>query len=160
MEHIDSLRTHLRGRLGDEYDVQDLAQEACVRLLHASNTREIDNPRAYLYQIANRLLWQHYTARANSIDTGVDPDHLAAPHAPLDETVTQHLRQERVEQAMQALSLKCQAAIVLRWHQELPIAEIAERMNLSRGMVKKYLANGLAHFKRRLHRFAAADARP
>ena len=135
----------------------DLTQEACLRLLHASRSNRVDNPRAYLYQIANRLLWQHYTCRPKIIDTHMDIDALPAPQSPLEEAVMAQTRQALVQQARRALSPKCQTAIVLRWRHGLPVAEIAKRMNLSRGMVKKYLASGLAHFRRRLRRFALAD---
>ena len=52
--------------------------------------------------------------------------------------------------ALRELSPKCQRALLLRWREGLKVAEIAEIMQLSRGMVKKYLAQGLVHFRKRL----------
>lgn len=60
---------------------------------------------------------------------------------------------------MRALPHKCQTALVLRWRYSLRIAETADHMGLSRGMVKKYLANGLDYAKSRLRRFALSDDR-
>lgn len=81
-------------------------------------------------------------------------DNLAAQQPPVDEAVADTSRQELVEQAMRALPHKCRMALILRWHQGLHIAEIAGHMELSCGMVKKYLATGLTHFRKRLVQYA------
>lgn len=151
--HLDGLRLYVRRRLSNEHDVQDIAQEACLRLLKASHGRRIGNPKAYLYTIANNLLYQHYSSRTPALETGVDLDSLASPQRPVDEAVAIATHQTLVEKTIRALPHKCQMAFILRWHQSLRVAEIADHMNLSRAMVKKYLANGLAHFRKRLVRY-------
>lgn len=156
--HLDGLHLHVRRRLSNEHDAQEIAQEACLRLLKASHSRRIDNPKAYLYRIANNLLYQHYNGRTQAVETGTDFDNLASPQLPVDEAVAVASRQELVQEAMQTLPHKCQTALILRWRHGLAVAEIADHMNLSRAMVKKYLASGLEHFRRRLRRFALADA--
>lgn len=156
--HIERVRLYLRRRLSCEHDVQDLAQEACLKMLQAERNGEIRQPRAYLHQIANHLLYQHYNGRAQRLHTGIDLDSVVSPRLPLEETVELQVRQQQIEQAMRTLPPKCQTVVVLRWRHGLRVAEIAEHMNLSRGMVKKYLANGLEHFRRRLRRFAHAES--
>jgi RNA polymerase sigma-70 factor (ECF subfamily) len=157
--YLATLRVHLGRRLANEHDIQDLAQEACLRLLKAGDSQAIDNPKAYLCQIANNLLYQQYKLRMRGPETGMELDNLPSQQVPVDEAVTIATRQELLEQAMQTLPRKCQTALVLRWRYGLRVQEIADHMDLSRGMVKKYLTNGLDHFKRRLRRFAIADSR-
>jgi DNA-directed RNA polymerase specialized sigma24 family protein len=57
--YLAYLRVHLGRRLANEYDVQDLAQGVCLRLLKTSNSHQIENRKAYLCQVANSLLYQH-----------------------------------------------------------------------------------------------------
>ena len=151
---IDGLQRHLRSRLACEHDVQDLAQEACLKLLQAfQKGNDIDNPKAYLRTIAQHLLYHHYTNRGKWTIAGeIDIDALRAGDPGLDDWADDAQRAERLNKALRELSPKCQRALLLRWRRGLKVAEIAEAMNLSRGMVKKYLAQGLVHFRKRLAR--------
>ena len=83
-DYTDSLRRHLRARLGCESDVEDLAQEACLKFLQAARRGiEIQNPKAYLMTIAHNLLYHHYKARTRSIvssDVDVDTLHVLYRH--------------------------------------------------------------------------------
>ncbi len=59
-------------------------------------------------------------------------------------------RREWINDAVAELPPKCREALYLRWRKGYRVDEIAEAMELSRGMVKKYLARGLAHCRERL----------
>jgi RNA polymerase sigma-70 factor (ECF subfamily) len=50
------------------------------------------------------------------------------------------------------LSPKCRAAVVLQYRYGLSYEDIAERLDVSPHMVKKYLAQALAHCRRRMAR--------
>ena len=151
-DYIDGLHRHLRSRLACEDDVQDLAQEACLKLLQAwEKGSDIENPRAYLMTIARNLLYHHYTCRTKWIIAGeIDVDALHAGDESLEDWTSDAQQAEHLNQALSELSPKCQQALVLRWREGLKVAEVAEAMNLSRGMVKKYLAQGLVHFRKRI----------
>lgn len=152
---LASLSSHLRTKLSNPEDAEDIAQEACFKLLQAQHRRrEIRNPRAYLYRIAYNLLYRHYTNRdQHVIDTELDVDSISADCPDIEDWTNEALRAESINRVWRELPPKCQQAIYLRWRDGLRIAEIAERMNLSRAMVKKYLARGLGHFRRRLSRY-------
>lgn len=154
-DYNDHLRRHLRARLGSESDVEDLAQEACLKFLQAvERGLEIQNPRAYLMRIAHNLLYHHYTSRARStVASDVDVDTLYAEGMDLESATALWLRSDRINRAWRELSPKCQRALHLRWREGLRVKEIANEMNLSHAMVKKYLAQGLAHFRKRLSRY-------
>ena len=158
-EWADSLYKHLRAKLGSAQDAEDIAQEACVQLLQAHDkAREIRNPRAYLYQIAHHLLYRHYSARVRRAECpDADIETLCCPERDVEEQTADALRRQQINRVVAELSPKCQQALRLRWCEGLQVAEIAERMNLSRAMVKKYLATGLAHCRKRLQRFVVAD---
>ena len=56
----------LGARLANEQDAQDLAQEAYLRLLRASNSRVIHDPVAYVLRIARNLLHEWYSSPSRS----------------------------------------------------------------------------------------------
>ena len=153
-ELINGLRRQLRSRLGSEHDAEDLAQEACLKFFVEWQRRDdIRNPRAYLLQIARNLLYLHYRRQSRSVlDTDVDIDALFVDEPGLEGLLNDAQRVDKIQTAWRELSPKCQQVLRLRWRDGLRVAEIAERMNLSKGMVKKYLARGLTHCRRRLRR--------
>ena len=154
-DYTENVRRHLRARLGCESDVENLAQEAYLKFLQAAERGlDIQNPKAYLMTIAHNLLYHHYKAQARSPLPGdVDVDTLHAEGADLEAAAARALRADRINRAWRELSPKCQLALHLRWRKGLPVKEIAVKMDLSTGMVKKYLAQGLTHFRKRLGRY-------
>ena len=155
-DYIDGLQSYLRVRLANEEDALDITQEACLKMLRV-NPASVENPRAYLYRIAHNLLYQHYRNRWRHLTNDVEIDALASTDPSPEKIAATWIRKRQVETAMQELPVKCRMALVLHWRDGLRVAEIAERMGLSRAMVKKYLAYGLAHFRKRLRRYVLAD---
>lgn len=153
---VTGLRHHLRTKLASEQDVEDIAQEACLKLLQASGkASDIRNPKAYLHQIARHLLYHHYVRLERLPEVAdVHVDELLSADESVECLTMDSLRRQRINHAIRELPPKCQRALFLRWREGLRVAEVAEQMGLSRSMVKKYLATGLAHFRRRLGRIA------
>ena len=153
-QYVDDLQKHLRGKLASDEDAADIAQEACVKLLQVlRKNREIRNPRAYLYRIAWHLLYRHYTAcdrRPTFIEQ--DVDGVASDGGNTESLAVDAIRRQQINHAVRELSPKCRRALHLRWVEGLQVDEIAREMDLSRAMVKKYLAKGLAHLQTRLQR--------
>ena len=160
--HLMALRDHLRSKLASVHDAEDLAQEVCLKFLAEWQRRDdIRNPRAYLLQIARNLLYVHYTRHAaRMVETGVEMDALADAGRGLEAWAHDATRLDRISGAWQELSPKCQQVLRLRWREGLRVAEIANRMELSTAMVKKYLAQGLAHCRKRLGRAIEVEHQP
>jgi len=150
----------LRTRLS-KHDAEDIAQEACVRLLREhGKDKEIRNPKAYLFQIAYHLLYQHYAANEHRPTfSDIDIQLIKSADESVEALTLDTIRRQQINRAVSELSAKCRKVLILRWRNGLRIAEIAKEMDLSRGMVKKYLAYGLAHCRKRLQRYVAVDTR-
>ncbi len=157
--HMEPLRHLLRRRLASEHDAEDLAQEACLRFLVEWRRRDdIRNPHAYLQQIARNLLYAHYTNKAGHItDTGIELDALIDESQDPAEWINDAKRLEAINTAWRELPPKCRRTLHLRWREDLRVKEICVEMKLSQGMVKKYLAQGLAHCRKRLGRIIEGD---
>jgi len=158
VDQQDRLQRYLRARLSSADDAAELAQEAYLRLLRVQRKDLIRHPRAYLFRIARNLIHELYTGRRLAADEDAEPDLLIADEPSPEELANLAARREMVRRAVRELPEKCQAALALHLQEGLTHAEIGERMNLSRQMVQKYLAQGLAHCRKRL-RYVAAEER-
>jgi RNA polymerase sigma-70 factor (ECF subfamily) len=59
--------------------------------------------------------------------------------------------QQRILQCLNTLPERCRHAIHLRLIEELSNAEIAQRMNISKGTVELYMCKALAHLRKVFH---------
>jgi RNA polymerase sigma factor (sigma-70 family) len=153
-KHGQRLRRFLAARLRNAADVGDLAQEVFLRLLRVDRPDQIRNPEAYLLTIASHVLHQHALSGAtlpepvDVMDTLVD-SRLADESDP---ATLLHLerRLEALDRALSKLPTKARVVFVLQRRDGCTVDEIAARLGLSRGMVKKYLAKALTHCSRHM----------
>jgi RNA polymerase sigma-70 factor (ECF subfamily) len=155
-EHRRALQAFFYRRIRTKSDAPDLAQEVYVRMLRVSDIQAVRDPERYLYTVASNLVkeyavldrWQSRSTDLDAADVQQRLGELPTPEGQLD--VTQ--RVARLRTVLAQLSPKCRAAVVLQYRHGLSYQEIGERLNVSPHMVKKYLAQGLAHCRRRMAR--------
>jgi len=155
-EHRSALQSFFYRRIRTKSDAPDLAQEVYVRMLRVGDEQAIRNPEAYLYTVASNLAkeyavldrWQSRGLGLEDASIQQRSGELPTVDAQLD--VTQ--RVTRLRTVLAQLSPKCRAAVILQYRHGLSYQEIGERLNVSPHMVKKYLAQGLAHCRRRMAR--------
>jgi RNA polymerase sigma factor (sigma-70 family) len=141
-------------RLPNAADAPDLVQEVYLRLLRLDRPDLIRAPEAYLFTIASNI------TREQALKRSSRPPHIALDDTPPEElpadievfgtagpeaAAVQEDRVRRLETALAQLSPKARATLV--WHRRdgCTYGEIAERLGISRNMVKKYLSQALAH---------------
>jgi RNA polymerase sigma-70 factor (ECF subfamily) len=153
-KHGARLRQFLASKLRHaQQDIPDLVQEVYLRLMRVQRHEAIRSPQAYLFTVAFHVLYQHKLSRA-AIPEAVDIlDALTESEAYADDDPASLLevrqRLAELERLLGQLPPNVQATFVLSRHYGYTLDEIARELGVSRGMVKKYLARALAHF--RLH---------
>jgi RNA polymerase sigma-70 factor (ECF subfamily) len=155
-EHRRALQTFFYRRIRTKSDAPDLAQEVYVRMLRVSDTDAIRNPELYLYTVASNLVKEHavldrWQAGGVSFDETSIQQRLGELPT-LDGQLDFTQRVARLRAVLAQLSPKCRAAVILQYRYGLTYQEIGERLNVSPHMVKKYLAQALAHCRRRMAR--------
>jgi RNA polymerase sigma-70 factor (ECF subfamily) len=131
----------------------DLTQEVFLRAYRAFGRLRADsNYRAWLYKIATNCA---YTAlkRANR-EAGVeDPDRLASRDGHPEKRVIDREAIAQLHRLLGELPPKQQAAVVMRYLQELSYAEIAQALACSEDSARANVYQGI----RRLRRESAQD---
>jgi RNA polymerase sigma factor (sigma-70 family) len=155
-EHRRALQSFFYRRIRTKSDAPDLAQEVYVRMLRVSDTDAIRNPELYLYTVASNLVKEHavldrWQARGVNLDEANIQQQLGELPT-LDGQLDVTQRVARLRTVLTQLSPKCRAAVILQYRHGLTYQEIGERLNVSPHMVKKYMAQALAHCRRRMAR--------
>jgi RNA polymerase sigma factor (sigma-70 family) len=154
-QHGASLRRFLASRLRNAAaDLPDLAQEVFLRLLRAKRHDTIRSPEAYLITIASHVLHQH------ALGESTQPDSVKAWEVEMQEPagwesdpliqVDLQQRIARLESSLKRLSPRAQATLVMHRRDGLSLDQIGRELGVSRSMAKKYLAQALAHCRKRL----------
>lgn len=155
-EHGRALQAFFYRRIRTKSDAPDLAQEVYVRMLRVSDIHAIRDPERYLYTVASNLVKEYAVLdrwRARSVnpeEPNVQQQLGELPTTDVQLDVTR--RVARLRTVLAQLSPKCRAAVVLQYRHGLTYEEIGARLNVSPHMVKKYLAQALAHCRRRMAR--------
>lgn len=132
-QHGESLTRHLRDILGSTALAEDVAQDAYTRLCSV-NIRTIDNPRAYLWQVATRFALMYLRrhkieAKDRMLRSPVedDPGRIAGPetHTSFQQSMG-HLKAQ-----IALLSPALRAIIVMRYIQGMEPNEIVRRLGIS-----------------------------
>jgi RNA polymerase sigma-70 factor (ECF subfamily) len=153
--HGSRLRRFLASRLRSAAaDASDLVQEVFLRLLRIDRHETIRSSESYLFTVAFHVLHQHTLRRSatpEAVDIGALVEELASgsDSDPAARAETQQ-RLEALQGALQELSPKAQAALLLHRRDGFSLEEIGTQLGVSRAMAAKYLAKALFHCRQRL----------
>lgn len=155
-QHGPGLSAFIRRRVRRAADASDLTQELYLRLLRADRGELIRNPEAYLYTVAVNLL-REQSVLDRRWERAVDAADLPADPALVDfrtpeEQVDRQARLSQVAELIETLPAKFQAVLILQYRDGLSYQEIAARLGVTTHAVKKYVMQGLALCRKRLHR--------
>jgi len=147
----------LRKRTDNASDAADMTQDVFTQWLGYPDRAKVEQPRAFLFQVARNLLRDHWR-RQQVRHTAHDP-HTEPATEPLsderDEPMVAAQRLQRLEQlkiVLAELPPRRREALILHRFEGLSQAQIAERMGISISMVEKHIALALLHCKQHLQR--------
>lgn len=141
----------LRTRLPNDEDARDLAQEAYLRLLRLSDDHVIRHPEAYLFRIASNLIHEYWlTSRIGLTEAAADPDELPSQDEGPDELANRQEALSALKRAIGFLPAVQQTVVLMHRCDGKTYNEIARELDISRDMVKKHLAKGLARCQKYL----------
>lgn len=145
-DHGAALKRFLRSRVFDPSEQDDLAQESFVRLSQVEAVATLDNPRAFLFRIAENLVRdrrRRRMARRNVSYEPIDDLELADPAPQPDVVLVHRDALARVQAAVLALDEPARTAFLLSRYRDMSYPEIADHMQVSVKTVEKYISSAL-----------------
>ena len=139
-------------------DAPDLAQEVYLRMLRVNDVQAIQSPQRYLFTVASNLLKENAVLqrrRGTQVEVDEASEEWQLQELPnFDGDLDTAQRVKRLRVVLEQLSPKCRAAVVMQYRLGLSYQEIADRLEVSPHMVKKYLSQALVHCRGRMARLA------
>ncbi|MDH3607583.1 MAG: RNA polymerase sigma factor [Acidimicrobiia bacterium] len=141
-KHSEELVRFATGLVGP-FDAQDVVTDACLRAFQSRHWAGVSNRRAYLYRsVLNQARSHHRSTMRRRIREQSNAQPLTVTPSPIDIDVLR---------AIDQLSIQQRASVFLTYWEDLRPAEVAARLSISEGSVKRHLARARARLKELLH---------
>ena len=137
-KHADELVRFATGLVGP-FDAPDVVTDACLAAFRAKRWGEIANHRAYLYRSVLNTARNHHrgTLRRRVRELkAADPNTSYPVEVDVD-----------VLAAVDRLSVQQRAAVVLTYWEDLTPLQVAQRLDVSVGSIKRHLARARSRLK-------------
>jgi len=151
--HEADLRAFLQRHFPTMRDIDDLMQEAYVRLIRAYQAGTIAEPRAYLFRTARNLACDHFRRRQPvSLEVLEEKQRQSVVEEKADaaETASHAQEIELLIEAIHALPTRCREVLTLRKLHGLSYRDIATRLGITESTVNAQLAIGVVRCRQYL----------
>ena len=161
-KHRQGLERFLTRKLEDPDEAADVAQEALLRLQRLQRPQELDNPRAFLFQVASNLavdqlrrraLQQRYLNREKDRALEGDPQEPNVTAATPEQILDARQKLQHIYRAIEALPGNQRQAFLMHRNNNMSYAEIARELRVSVSSVEKYILQALKHCRAALARY-------
>lgn len=154
------LRAWLQSQFSSNVVVNDIIQEAYLRILRLRQTTVIKTPKAFLFATARNLALNAVRSakvRGEFAVEAVDVTDFLDESTGVEETVARYEELEILTRAIQELPDRCRQIFTLRKVYGLSQAEIAQKLDLSPRTVNAQLSIGINKCAEYVRRFSEKD---
>lgn len=146
LEHSTFLKKFISRFLSEQQDIEDVVQETYLRAFKAENEKEIEQPKAFLFQIAKNLALTELSRKSRQITDYIedaDPSILDNNELGVEDELEARQHIGLYCEAIAALPERRRRVYLMRKVHGLPHREIAERLGISVSSVEKHLLKGV-----------------
>ncbi|WP_246752778.1 RNA polymerase sigma factor [Sinorhizobium sp. BG8] len=151
-ESYGDLVKHVTRRLGGPVDADDVIQDTYLRIQRIPADTDIQNPRSYLFRMADNVAMDHLRSRAARTRHVVSGDwhDVQSDEASAERSVDYRQRIKILEIAISDLPPRQREAFLMHKFDGLSHSEIAEELGITRSAVEKLIMKALATCRDRL----------
>jgi RNA polymerase sigma-70 factor, ECF subfamily len=155
---IDKIYRFVYFKVNSDDVAQDICSEAFLRGWQAfkSEKKVIDNPQAFLYQIARNLVIDHYREKGKSQTVSIDVVPLTDTDIDLEEKVAKSSDMDMIRTCLTDLKEDYQEIVVWHYIDDYSIPEIAQMVDKSEGAVRVMLHRALKSLKDKVNKVEEA----
>ena len=164
--HGPSLQRYLTRKLDNPADAAEVAQEAFLRICRLEHPQQLDNSRAFLFQVASNLAVDQLRRRQlhfrflklESRAAGETEDADIAMGEPSPEHIlATREKLERIYRAIESLPQNCRQAFLLHRGSGMSYTEIAQELGVSVSSVEKYILLALKRCRQELVSYSGEE---
>lgn len=152
-EYIQKIYRFVFIKVNSQEIAQDLTSETFLRFwerLNNSGELEIENPNAFLYQIAKNLVTDHYREKAQVQLVSTENLQINDPQADLEKEASLNSEILQMQKAMADLKDEYQDVLIWYYLDEMPIREIANILDKSETAVRVTIHRALNSLREKL----------
>ncbi len=132
--------------VGDRWTAEELVQEAFVRLCqHWARVRRMADRRAWLNRVAINLARSWFRRRYAERRANRRHHQFAAGN--LDRKGLEYATVDAIREAVAALPQRQRTALILRFYEDMPVADVAEFMGCAQGTVKSLTHRAVSNLR-------------
>ena len=147
--YVDKIYRFVFIKVNSQEVAEDLSSKVFLRTwdIFRQDESKIQNPRAFLYQVARNLVIDHYRDKGRTQFVSVDNLDLPDPRASIHERAIITADLIKVKQAMANLSDDYQNVIIWHYLDDLPIKEVSSMLNRSEDATRVLLSRALSSLR-------------
>jgi len=150
-EYIDKIYRFIALKVNSQDIAQDLCSETFVRAWRCfDENKKIDNPRAFLYQIARNLVIDYYREKGRAQIIQVENIPLIDEKVDLEERSLKDSDLNDIKAVMADIKPEYQDVVTLHYVEDYDVSEIAKILNKSEGNVRVMLHRALKSIKSKI----------
>ena len=126
-------------------DIDDMMQETFLRAYKATDARDIDYPKAYLFRVAKSVAVRELSKKAHQMTDYLEEAKYeeAQSQATLEQEIEADEKIDLYCDAIAELPPQCRRVFLMRKYQGMSHKDIARELNISVGAVEKQVTLGI-----------------
>jgi len=149
--HGTHLRRFVESHLFDRERSEDIVQEVYLRLAKYEKLETIENPRPFVFRVAENLMKDRFRRRMrrseDKHDTLDEKQVISLAPSP-DKEVEDRQELSRVRAAIEAMPEPARTAFILSRYEDMTYSAIADHMGVGVKAVEKYISTALGYLRR------------
>ena len=154
VQHYDDLVNHLRRRFGDPGFAREVVHDVCVRILAEPPRDAVHTPQAFLQRLSVDLAIDRHRVdkgRRAWVESMADVPEAEAPGSSPEAQYAFQQTLTALVRTIENLPPRCRDVFILHQLHDVPQAEIAERLGISRNMVAQHMMRAMRSIRPVLH---------
>jgi len=141
-----SLRKFISRYMISPQDIDDVSQETFLRAFKAEKTKQIEQPKAFLFKIAKNLILSEFSRKTKKVTDYIEDYSDEESLFNGDELESEMIALQKLGiycEALVALPTQCRRVIIMKKVYGMKNKDIAIRLDISISTVEKHLSKGI-----------------
>jgi RNA polymerase sigma-70 factor (ECF subfamily) len=142
-QNVEKIYRFVFLKVNSQEIAEDITSEVFTRGWQSIQSKNIENPRAFLYQIARNLVVDHYREKGRIQVVSAENMEILDPRPTTEEKAIFNFDLTNIKSALSRLNGDYQTVLIWHYIDDLPVPEIAKILNKPEGTVRVMLHRAL-----------------